>query len=428
MRENITLEAWDACTKAAEMSFYTCQSFTKHVANEIARCHELLENSDDPGERAYAVELIRDWGPQLAKFKDRQEFLDKRLEHALKCLKRKGLYAESVEKLMALCEDKGRMDDRGILQMIHCTMDHRILSVGRQDELDANCWRIGIDLSLVELEPDLAVSASLYGPVLERHSGRIFANTFMAACASKVSQLMDSENYRDAIKQPLLDKYFDSEQFKAMLEEKLAKPIAQMIEADMPEDGYAKHLEKKLDGAIREIKALEAEKQAAVSKAVAPVQARAEKLQTENADLGNEIRKLKTENGALMDALADRDRKLSGYIDSVDMDDLPELPEDGVIFAGGHPNMTKKLRQDHPGWTFIDGGDVNFPEFRGPAIIFFWDKHMCHPMWHRVRKFAPPGAPQAYLKSTNLDMLEAEMRRAWSAMCPVDGEEDRKEE
>lgn len=415
MRQNITQDAWDACTQAAGMSFYTCQSFTAHLAGELDRYHAAMSDENaDPKTRKYAAAAIAEWGPHLAKFRERQEFLERRLDHALKCLKRKKLWAPDVEALMILCEDQGRMRERGVLQMIHCTMDNRILSVGRQSELDDNCWKIGIDLTMTEQEPDLADTASLYGPALERNAGRIFANTFMAACASKVTQLMDSDNYKGLIEQPLLDRYFDSDHFQKLLESKLAKPIADNIMESIPMDGYAKHLEERLEDAMSTIQEMSNESRNAVNKAIAPVQAKAEKLQAENAGLKAQNATLQAENAALSDALAERDRQLSEYSAMAVPEDLLDLPGSDVIFAGGHPNMTKKLRQDHPGWTFIAGGDVNFPEFRDPKIIFFWDKHMSHPMWHRVRKFARPSVPQAYLKSTNIDMLEDEMRRAWS--------------
>jgi hypothetical protein len=30
-----------------------------------------------------------------------------------------------------------------------------------------------------------------------------------------------------------------------------------------------------------------------------------------------------------------------------------ELPQKGILFLGGHQNMTKKLRQHFPKWTYV---------------------------------------------------------------------------
>lgn len=414
MRENIPHDALNACLKAANRSLYTCRSLQQHIKEEREQLQAARESA---GGDATLIERIDDsimeHGRMLATMAPREEFLDRRLEHAVKCLVRKKLYAEGVEDLMALCEERGLLAERGILQMVSCTMGTRIMNVAEQDELDRNCWKIGIDLAMLECEPDLADSDSLYGPVLEHHIGRIFSNTMMAAYGSKLNQMLESENYREAIYGALAEKYRhpDDGMAEITLPKDLSEMLVEMLSAGLSEKTVTEQLKDELDAAKTKL----ADQDNAIRKAVAPVQAQADRAASRIAELETELRAANARSEALQDALSDRDRKLSETAAMLDDAGLPELPESGIIFAGGHRNMTKKLMQDHPGWTFIDGRDVNFPEFRNPVMVFFWDQHISHPTFYRVRKFAPPSVPQAYLKSTNLDMLETEMRKAWAA-------------
>lgn len=91
----------------------------------------------------------------------------------------------------------------------------------------------------------------------------------------------------------------------------------------------------------------------------------------------------------------------------------PELPESGVVFLGGHTRVVRQLRQRHPGWRFV--GDVSSAGALadGPtssaSVVFCWYRHLTHPTFDRVTA-ALPGVPVAYVSSTNIARLEAEMR------------------
>lgn len=91
----------------------------------------------------------------------------------------------------------------------------------------------------------------------------------------------------------------------------------------------------------------------------------------------------------------------------------PELPESGVVFLGGHTRVVRQLRQRHPGWRFV--GDVSSAGALadGPtssaSVVFCWYRHLTHPTFDRVTS-ALPGVPVAYVSSTNIARLEAEMR------------------
>lgn len=416
MRQNIPADALEACMEAANQSLYTCRSLLEHLKEEAADMAKARDAAAEAGDGRTAASLaidIMNYGSKAREMGTREEFLDRRLEHALKCLVRKKLYSESAEGLMALCEDRGMLQERMALQMIRCTFGSKIMGIVKEGELDRNCWKIGIDLAMMECEPAVASSDQLYGPVLERHAGRIFTDTMLAAYGSKLSQMLESDNYRDAIYDAIEKKYKDPRD--GIAEISIPGSIVDFLVTAFRNDGLIPPEQSELQARLNEAEAKLAGQENAIRKAVAPVQAQADRATNRVSELETELKSANARNEALQDALAQRDRRLSENAAMLEASGLPELPESGVVFAGGHPNMTKKLMQDHPEWTFIDGRDVNFPEFRNPVMIFFWDQHISHPTFHRVRKFAPPSAPQAYLKSTNLEMLETEMKKAWAA-------------
>ena len=46
------------------------------------------------------------------------------------------------------------------------------------------------------------------------------------------------------------------------------------------------------------------------------------------------------------------------------------LPEKGILFLGGHPNMTKKLRQQFPKWTFVSDDQLRKCSCANSAAVF----------------------------------------------------------
>ncbi len=101
------------------------------------------------------------------------------------------------------------------------------------------------------------------------------------------------------------------------------------------------------------------------------------------------------------------------------IEELPELPDEGVIFVGGHTNLQKKLRQKHPYWIYLD--NVNFSgdgKFDNAKVVFMFWKHLSHKLYYRSTLFASHAKgdlPIVYVSSTNLDLLEDEMRRGYAA-------------
>lgn len=91
--------------------------------------------------------------------------------------------------------------------------------------------------------------------------------------------------------------------------------------------------------------------------------------------------------------------------------DLLDLPEDGILFIGGHPNMLSKLKPMHSGWTFVttDVSVAALPRDMRPKCAFVYSTHLSHSLFARLRQHYA-GIPTCYVGSTNMDMLHHEMQ------------------
>jgi hypothetical protein len=89
------------------------------------------------------------------------------------------------------------------------------------------------------------------------------------------------------------------------------------------------------------------------------------------------------------------------------------LPQKGVLFLGGHPNMTKKLRQQFPKWTFVTDDQLKRCVSANQSIVFYWTKHSSHKMMRYVYSKLPDDASILYVTATNLPLLIAQMQRTY---------------
>lgn len=92
-----------------------------------------------------------------------------------------------------------------------------------------------------------------------------------------------------------------------------------------------------------------------------------------------------------------------------DFDPFEVLPKDGVLFLGGHQNMTKKLRNIFPGWTFLS--DDLFRSWTAKKLnaVFYWYNHSSHSMMKYVNARKDGDVPYVYVTATNIDRLIKEM-------------------
>lgn len=90
-----------------------------------------------------------------------------------------------------------------------------------------------------------------------------------------------------------------------------------------------------------------------------------------------------------------------------------ELPQKGVLFLGGHQNMTKKLRQQFPKWTYVTDDQLKRCSNINQSVVFYWTKHSSHKMMRYVYSKLPDNASIIYVTATNLPLLIAEMQHTY---------------
>ena len=92
------------------------------------------------------------------------------------------------------------------------------------------------------------------------------------------------------------------------------------------------------------------------------------------------------------------------------------LPEKGVIFLGGHQNMTKKLRHRYPKWMYISDEQFCRKSNMSGRVVFYWTKHSSHKLMRYVYSKLPDEADILYVTATNVPLLIEEMERNYHAM------------
>jgi hypothetical protein len=95
------------------------------------------------------------------------------------------------------------------------------------------------------------------------------------------------------------------------------------------------------------------------------------------------------------------------------------LPDNNVLFLGGHQNMTKKLRQIFPNWTYLS--DDLFKEIGQIDTIFFWTKHSSHSMMEFVACRKSNNAKICYVTATNIKRLIREMEDQYLSQIAAKG-------
>lgn len=92
------------------------------------------------------------------------------------------------------------------------------------------------------------------------------------------------------------------------------------------------------------------------------------------------------------------------------------LPEKKVIFLGGHPNMTKKLRQIYPKWTFLSDDDYRRKSNLNQEIVFYWTKHSSHSLMESVYSRISEKTEILYVTATNVALLTKQMESTYQLL------------
>lgn len=261
-------------------------------------------------------------------------------------------------------------------------------------------WYDAFSLLVARYKPD-AISdqkCTNFASILNGHEEELYA-IIIASCNARVRAMDDLKGGRDD-----------------EAEREVKKELLSLREECERLSSENKTLRARLDGALESNSKLRVE----LSQVSDTEQKKALAMEAEHRqevkELVKRLEDVEAENSVLLEDLAalKRDNEAGACEDTEDTFSDVELPETGVLFLGGHPNLIKKLRQIYPDWMYL--GETNaFQARMGQSIrlCYIWSKHLPHSVWGTALQALPSEVPIIYLESTNLARLENEMRKGY---------------
>lgn len=328
--------------------------------------------------------------------------LDARLEHALKVLRRRGYVGMDMDENVQICK-KMAAKEGGVflpavraLAMIGVAFDTRSMGLPIPDAT----YKRAIELTMAMTEPTLFRDTDAkWGVAILRHLDFFYVFSAFLNCVSEVcDSIREVYSNLDELQPQLSEMYREAQRLreKSNVIERLQKEKEERdgIIAKQQEDigtmpAKITSLTNQLDGAKARIANLErqlADKQAAYDALLA----------SQKKDTVSDV--VLSDTGTVAESVPE----------------TRPLPENRILFAGGHDILVNKLKQIHPDWSYLDD-DSNFNSAycrKDVDCVFIWDKHLSHIVFRNLKSVLGH-VPFYYVKSTNLDMLEQEMRRQY---------------
>lgn len=135
--------------------------------------------------------------------------------------------------------------------------------------------------------------------------------------------------------------------------------------------------------------------------------------------LRSQLETVQKENTALRKQLGEGKRMSCPNTPNVENDSIAgiDLPDSDVVFLGGHSRMINKLKQIYPKWTYVNDDDYKMNTTGYPGkVLFFWANHISHGMQEKIYCEHGKETPIVYVKATNIDLLQREMKLGYKAI------------
>lgn len=309
-------------------------------------------------------------------------------------LKSKGVCSDDICVLLASLIKK-----QNLLAQASCYMN----SEGNVD-IPVEDWHDAFDLIVARYEPQVIgdPKCTNYASIIAAHEEELYA-LIIASYNARVRALGSAKGSRDT-----------GEEERAM-----KKELAALREENGELAAKNKVLQARLDGATE----TNAQLREALSQAGSISQKEALAVEAEHRqeikELSKRLEEAEAEKKALLEDLLDAvstdeteaDEDASDAFSSVD------LPERGVLFLGGHPNLIKKLKRIYPDWTYLGLKDIaQMRVDRSVDLCYIWSKHLSHTATKMVVRNIREAFPTVYLEATNLKRLESEMREGYASV------------
>lgn len=322
--------------------------------------------------------------------------IQKRLDHAVKTLKRKKISAEDEAALYRLAEQTNDKIVTAAMEYLHVAMPALPVLVSNLDE---PVWRQAIELSVLFHDSDLFDNPEQY------------LGVFVEAHASEIRLLALLLGWLKTFSSVLIDVVYWATDMDA------ACSICGGLEGLVAGLGFVANQSCREMNALKQTYAKKMEDQKDLhTKQAAELLAKIHKLERGVLPGTGEIESLKARIAELETALAERDTEIEGLLDDSydeeehDLTGIPELPATGIALVGGHPNLVKRLKGLFPGWNFIDAGRKGAVSVGTPDILCIRTEHLCHPVFRKAMAQRPSGCPVIYSSTTNPEKFIEELR------------------
>lgn len=383
---------------------------------------EMMESSGNLHD--YGIVVNQDTGEQysvpnatiLAKYKSTLGQTVGRLDHALKRLKEKKLYARNLSEMIRICLSKEMNDAVEMIQLLY-THAETLITVADRDtgvEFTDRDYMAAIDMCMLLNHHDAFTSDQKYGGFLERDVAKIYycvlANHYITAMNSTLTR-------QDEQIQRIKD---ETERFGGLGQ------VLKDVQADLAKGGAS------TQAAIEKLSRQFSERETKLSVVAEDARRAADAAEAANAPLRKKLADAEADIAKLEGMLADarakgkaaetKARKLANETDALrtklERYTLPKLPANGVVFVGGAPNTVKKLSAIYPGWTFIDDDASDAFDVPSAGLIFCYTAHISHKRSNRLEEIARrTGTPFANLPDiVNIEKLDLAMRREYEQL------------
>lgn len=316
-----------------------------------------------------------------------------RSNHALRRLKDKKLYTDVYENLIDLCCQHKLVDAYTTTTIAMFSVSPDYFRSCISDET----WKLSIDLTMYLMERDMFLDMDCrYMPRLEQHIGVLYTIVALMFCGRECYAVAAGLYVASEIDRDRLNRI-----------ESRSKP--ELDEANLQiqrQNQKIQRLEKQVADLRKEL--LQAQKAEIVvekDNEIERQRAEIESLKEKIQDLTDETMGLHARADEYLDMLQSMDGAMN----------LPALPEDGVLFVGGHANFVKKVKQVYPNWRYIDSENRSFGTFGNVTCLFLYVNHLSHSTYHKIKNSVAPDTPIFYVDDINLDKLEISMRVQYDA-------------
>lgn len=366
----------------SKMPYLSVRSILKSLEDENSSVYQYVEstNPDD------GIEKLRD------DMRGRLEDAGKKCERALQRLKDKGLHRTSIDGLRVLMAETL---PRNLGWPMDVVLDMNLGLTGLDDwdaDIPDEFWLNAIELSVYLLQREAYLNSAdsgQWGVYVSQNIEFIWILVYLTTYGNAL--YMDMKHAKSEI-----------DAAKARVDEIFAlKDVIDGLRAVIRQQSV--DFGKKIESRASEL----------------------ESLRVDNGRLARENMKLKLKLELMEAAASESEFEANQEFDAADLeynqDDKADdnfkmqLPEENILFVGGHVRLQNKLKQLHPKWKFVSTKmsysllDDNVKS----RFVFLYTGHMSHKLFDKVRA-SLESVPMAYVTSQNMNLLHGEMLKAYN--------------